>query len=146
MTVSSVHEYLLDHGPSTRDELPYIPQSNDRQAGVQAFNPSARHGDSRGGHNQRRIYYVGGAHDPIEVIEAWLDANEVIAETANAWQLHHRISAYGVEWKDASREMIGPFDDIVDGGNIPASGGTCPLCGESYERALADHLPECGEG
>lgn len=74
-------QYLLEHGPTARGELPVEISSADKQAGVWQF--GKRSGASRTDRFGRGIrisqtslvYYLKDHHDPADAAIAWFDSN-----------------------------------------------------------------------
>jgi len=118
-----------------------------KQDGVRKFNlrSSYRGNSIQGGGQKTPVRYIEGKHDPATVIQKWLDVNESsVAELPNK-ALHWRIKEYGEEFKKASREILGPFEESHYGEHGGTSPGECPICGEPYDLSLAKHLEDCNE-
>ena len=82
------------------------------------------------------VYYRPEA-EPEDVIRTWLSANENVVDKLDEWRIHMRIARqYSKEWKEASHEILGPFDV-----EQTSMGGVCEFCGEEYNHSLARHLP-----
>jgi len=146
---SKIWSYLSNHGPATTDELPgYVNITPElRSDGVQKFAPKAhtRTGEIAG-MIRYSVYYIDGKHDPETVIKTWLDVNEGALEPVSDWAIHQSISDAGSDFKEASYELLGPFEAMSDrGGNTGYRGGTCDLCGDEYDGYYPDHLPECSQ-
>jgi len=142
---AQVYTILLNEGPQARKKLPHSPTIEQRADGVQKFKPSGAYvgGTQQGGGFRYPVYYIEGKHNPESVIREFIDTNQKVMEEASKWSLHHLIAKYGEEFKKASREILGPFDvhrENPSGGK----GGTCPLCGATFDGNLPDHLP-CDE-
>ena len=143
MKTNKRYRSLLNEGPQTMPELGDSPSVNMRRDGVQKFNPSSNFVGSvmQGGGQKTAVYYINGKHDPKTVLKKWLQVNQKTVEVISEWALHQRISSYGQEWKDASRELLGPFKHMANdsGGNTNIE--KCPLCGATDFDQLPDHLP-----
>jgi len=143
---SKTYTKLLNEGPLSYAELPHSPNYEQRKDGVRKFNPSSsyRGSSAQGGGKKTLIYYIEGEHAKESVIKKWLKENQKAVEELSKRALHWRFADYGEEWKQTSREILGPFEAQTDDMK-GATGGTCPLCGVEFSRALPDHLPECDE-
>lgn len=137
------YEQLLKGGPQ---HLKNGTTLASRRYGVAKFDLSgARGGTLRGGGTTQTVYYIPSEHDPKAVIEEWLTINGTARENLPDIALHQRISAYGSEWKEASRELL---DDLSHpsqrkGESKDYNGTRCPNCGKPF-RKLPSHLP-CDE-
>lgn len=144
-TMPKAYSELKAKGPSTRDDIEctnFTPKS--RQMGVTKFRPnSSTSGSSLSDGQPKTIYYIDDFHDEVEVVQAWLDANQHVVENSTNHALHHRIAVYGEDFKAASREILCPKAPP----NLSYRGGsksTCPACGA--ERVVVrDHLADCPE-
>lgn len=140
----TVYTQLANNGPQTAEQLDIVSSVpyTARQNGVSKFNPSSRSAGKtlKSGMNKHTVYYIDGKHKPRTVVQKWLAVNQNVLSDIPNKALHHRIAAYGQEWKEASRDLLdnlGPDHDNRPG----TTGGTCPLCQSEYDTHLPDHLP-----
>lgn len=139
---SDPYTHLANCGPTPSYDIPYQPSFEQRQDGVSSFRlPHSGGGDSESGGRQTSVYYIDHKHSPGPIIQSWIDANPHMADSLSDWSIHHRLSQLGDEWREASREIFGPFEHLSENGGSDNSGGECPMCGEKYTRFLRDHLP-----
>lgn len=142
---NKVWTYLSNNGPATFGELPSDKITNAvKDDGIRKFSPRNRAsgGAINAGGQKTSVYYIEGKHNPATVVRKWLSENKRVVEDGSTWATHHMISVYGDSFKNASREILGPFDVgqiAQDGG----AGGTCPFCGEEYPLHLPGHLENC---
>lgn len=138
--MSQVYTKLLNEGPQPGNEVGSLNPSL-RRDGVTKFNPRSRAaGRTAACGRTKAVYYIDGKHNPETVIRTWLEVNEDLIRGTDM-QIHHRICAYGEEFKRASREVLdGPLIHENAGG-APDMGGECPFCGEEYTHSLPRHLP-----
>jgi len=113
-----------------------------RQDGVQKFKPSSSPVGSsmQGGGHSTVIYYIDGKHSPKAVIQAWLNHNQNVVDGVTTKALHWRIAEYGDDWKEASRELLGPIGNKDSNHGNGVSPGTCPACGDDYDMNLPHHF------
>lgn len=122
---------LREEGPRPLTERSVSTASRDR--GVRKFTPGS------GGINDSAVYFIDGVHSPESVIRSWLDINGT--HGLSDWGLHQKISGYGEKFKEASYEILGPFEDTApdhDGGTTTMT--ECPLCGGDIEGELPAHI------
>lgn len=133
------YDYLIENGPTSRDELPHTITIECREAGVCSFK-------FRKGHNGSgsRVYFIDGEHSEENVIETWASENETIVEKLNDTELHSSCpKRFRAALKDVCDLHLSYGDSDRPVGYT--QGGTCPLCGESHSQSLARHLP-CEDG
>jgi hypothetical protein len=146
MRSNKVWNEISNNGPCTQDELSRQPTQEIRRDGVRRFYPRSSHNGSTDATGMKTfaVYYIEGKHKPKSIIRKWLQKNNKMTEKLSNWALHQRISSCGEKWKEASRELLGPFETGRKHGEKGGSyepGGTCALCGEEYTRSYRDHLP-----
>jgi len=127
-------------GPQIFDRTDTLTQLRQKY-GVRKFNPpSSGRGSGMGGLGRTEpVYYREQVNDPSEIVQTWLDNNDV--SLISTWSLHHRIARCGSEFKQASREILGPFSVGGDnGGDGSIDMDDCPLCGDGLSGDLAGHL------
>jgi hypothetical protein len=140
---SEVYTRLLNEGPLPAS-IVRKPNPSEREDGIQKFNPFARSGHGSAVMHTERVLYIDGKHTAESVLVAYMDCNKPLVNGTSDWQLHHRFSEYGDEFKKASRALLEP--ERPGGQNQPTGEmeeSPCPLCGEPV-KVLAKHLP-CGE-
>lgn len=145
------YQYLIEHGPCTGRELPTKSGSSPttRENGMRVFKLPAGQGtrENAMGTNQAGVYYLDGRHAPVSVLRKWVDANESSVEHSPAWGLHQSVCRQYPEFKQASREVFGPFEAVQDSGSNE-SGKTdkpCPFCGDDDIDSFPRHRPDCPE-
>lgn len=146
---SKIFTHLLNSGPCTADDLPGASTSFGpelRQDGLRKFKIPGGHGDIDAGlgTNQTPVYYADGKHSPESVIEAWRNANQSSLEHLSSWSLHHKIARNYTGFKDASREVFGPFESPNQGGGSGLSDDDCPFCGSEMS-SFPVHVEDCPE-
>jgi hypothetical protein len=93
-----------------------------------------------GGHGYQTVWWVPGSHTKREVIEKFAAVN---ADRLNPKGAHQRIARNYPAFKEASRDVLDPFET---GEDHPSYGreyryeGTCPVCGETHTNQLAFHI------
>lgn len=143
--MTDAYTTLLNNGPTPGPELEPAITSEQRQDGIQNFNPdSPRNGGSTPGSGTTAgVYYIRGKHDPETVVELWLEINSNKVSRMSNWALHKRIASAGDEFKAASRELI-EFDREFNPGNGTTK-RPCPFCGADDIKSIPIHLPKCEE-
>ena len=114
-----------------------------RRDNISKFNPSSSNKGSSmsGGGTMKPVYYIRHDHSPKQIINSWMEMNKEGLKSITKWALHQRISSYGEKFKQASKEVNGPFESLEERGGDYDTGGECPLCGDEYKSSLAYHLP-----
>ena len=145
--------YLAEHGPSPRSELPVQNLAKNVRALVGTLNISG--GPGGGGSTAgvagglTGIAYLRGEHDLREVLEAWLAANAEEVEEISPDSVRRRLRAsVPHEQRDVVSEVLseaGYEVDYADRGGRQTEPFDCPLCGASVPD-MAAHLPDCPGG
>lgn len=138
-------DYLVNHGPSPAWAMPATNISTRmRVRGLTSFNITSSTSAQNGTGQLDPIYYIVGEHTPRQVVKAFFYANHDRLDNIRDRAIHQRISAHGDEYREASREKLGPF--APSKGAQPSGRGSiesCPMCDESLPDELPAHLPEC---
>jgi len=125
------YRILREEGPQPLRNMSISTAARDR--GVKEFNPGA------GRLNDVAVYFIKGMHAPGSVINTWLDINE--QHGLSNWGLHQKIAGYGEDFKEASYEILGPFDaNAVENATGGSDTKPCPLCGTDIEGELPAHI------
>ncbi|GAB7095578.1 hypothetical protein JCM30237_27320 [Halolamina litorea] len=145
-------EYLSEHGPSPRGELPVKNLAKNVRALVGTLNITG--GPGGGGSTAgvagglTGIAYLRGEHDLRQVLEAWLAENEAQMEQLPSDSVRRRLRAsVPHEQRDVVSDVLteaGYEVDYTDRGGRQTEPFECGLCGESVPD-IASHLPECPE-
>lgn len=131
---------LCNNGPQPHSKIGNIGPKL-RQDGVKKFNINVGMCGS-----SPTVYYIEKKHKPKAVIQTWLDEHRMAKNEFSAASIHQKISKFGDQWKEASRELFGPHKRPT--GNTdpdPDQGGICPLCKNNFDYTLPKHLQECDE-
>lgn len=146
-------EYLAEHGPSPRGELPVQNLAKNVRALVGTLNISG--GPGGGGSTAgvagglTGIAYLREEHDLREVLSAWLAENEQQMHELSADSIRRRLRAsVPHDQRDVVSEVLseaGYEVDYTDRGGRQTEPFECGLCGASVPD-IASHLPECPEG
>lgn len=140
---------LLNEGPIPANEIDASITPEQRRDGVSKFHAknNTPSGGVKGGGPMTKVpvYYIRGKHSPKTVVETWIDANKETLEAVGKRAIHWRISSYGKEWKEASREILGPFPSWGTETSGKPDMESCPMCESKIGKSLASHLPECPE-
>lgn len=146
-------DYLDEHGPSPRNELPVQNLAKNVRALVGTLNISG--GPGGGGSTAgvagglTGIAYLRGEHDLREVLDAWLEANAEEVEEISPDSVRRRLRAsVPHEQRDVVSEVLseaGYEVDYTDRGGRQTEPFDCPLCGASVPD-MAAHLPDCPGG
>jgi len=131
---SKVWNKVANSGPLVADELPYFATINARKDGVQKFNISG------GVLSTKSVWYIEGKHSPRTVLERWIEANENAVNKTGNYKIHHQVAINRPKFKDASKELLGPFESRGPKNPDGTTSMNCPFCGENIN-GLPDHLP-----
>lgn len=141
--MTSPWTYLANNGPSPPEDLPYEPNPSQRRDGIRKFQLPGGHGKAKVLKGRPScIYYIEGKHDPQTVLEAYYGLNPRVRKELDKRTLHMKTATLGDGFKEASRELLGPFESFAKGhGDGGLSDWECPLCGETIQaNRRAGHL------
>lgn len=90
-------QYLQQHGPATKAELPTRVTTQNKAAGLTKFDPKT----GQFGKKATAIYYLHDRHEPETVVDRWLAANsEKLADVDQA-TITKVVGEYGDVFRDA---------------------------------------------
>lgn len=141
---SEAKQLLRKNGPLNGEEMNYKRFDN-----INTFCPKTHYAASKGSSRHKRfsskrtVYYLD-THDKKDVVEKWTESNEDVFKYKSEWGLHLRICNEYPQFKQASRDVLGPFSPgSADKDN--SHNKKCDLCGKELTGPLATHLPKCPE-
>lgn len=101
-------DYLQEHGPTPKPELPRKIMVTDKQRGVWIFrvhSSSAAPGDGSGG-QITNIAWLPDYHDKVTVVKTFLEANPAQVEPKTRQGLRRVIHGQGRQWSSAIDEAF----------------------------------------
>lgn len=106
---SRVLEYLKEHGPTSIEDLPYIPNGQSRITnGIWKFEigPGSATRAKKGSLKEKRAIYYLPEHAKKDVVRLWMDHNPKQVENLTEKGLKQRLSKNGSQWKKPVREVM----------------------------------------
>ena len=119
----TVYQRLLDEGPFAMSDV----SVQNRIKGIAKFNV-----------DDTSVWYIVDEHTEVEVLEAWIDANDY---DKTSWSVYQRVCRQGPQWRRAAKDVFDVTRNVQGGFSMPKH--TCSLCGKEDITHLAKHLPEC---
>jgi hypothetical protein len=97
-------QYLQQHGPAPKADLPTRITIKNKAAGLTKFDPKT----GQFGQKATAIYYLHDRHEPKTIVDRWLAANSDAVEEYDQKTLTKVVSEYGDRFENAVSDR---FDD-----------------------------------